>query len=851
MAANFTTILSSFSLPTQEPAKNQISNPIPEASCIVSLLKSCSNIREFSPIHAHLITTNLIHDPITASHVLHFFISRENLCYARRVFSQNQELETIIWNTLIENYLKDGFFEQVFLTYSHMVTQGVPLDISTFHFLIHACCRNLAFQRGTEVHGRVLKSGMGRNKSLNNNLMNLYSKFGKLDEVRQVFEKMPHRDVISWNIMISCYVQMGMPGKALNLFREMQVDGVVADEITMISLLSACSKLRDFETGEKLHLYIEKKDLEIGGNLLNCLVNMYVECGKMEKAREVAFRCKTGDDVVLWTSLVGGYVKSNKIHAARCAFDHITEKNLISWMTMISGYVQGGYYYESLELFSEMRLENVMPDEVLLVTALSACTHVEDCKLGKSIHSLVVKCGMAVEGLLGNALIHFYAKCEELNEAHLIFEQLPSKSIASWNSMLDGFCRSGEIENAKFFFDNIPNKDVISWNTMINSYAKYHQFGELFELFREMQSSVIEPDKLTLISVLSSCASVGALNHGIWVHVYIEKNHIQIDNMLGTALIDMYGKCGSVEKAHELFSELTDKNVFVWTAMIAAHAMEGQTSKAIDLYSEMEATGIKPDHVTFVALLSACSHGGLVNKGFSYFNKMSNVYNITPNIQHYGCVVDLLGRVGHLDEALKFIKLMPIKPDISIWSSLLRACGSHQNVELAEYAFQQLIELDPLNDAAYVLISNIYAKIGRWDDVSHKRKKLFELGIRKKPGCSLIEQEGVMHEFTAADYSSPQSAKIYSLLDEMKGRFEKLGLQESSAHHSERLAVVFGLISNTGRAPIRVVNNLRICGDCHSAMKLISQAFDREIIIRDNYRFHRFVDGSCSCQDYW
>lgn len=757
----------------------------------------------------------------------------------------------MIWNTLLENHLKDGSLDQVLLTYCHMVSQRVSLDISTFHFLIHACARNLAFQRGEEVHGRLVKSGMGRNKSLNNNLMAFYSKCGKVDKVCELFEKLSHRDVISWNTMISCYDQMGMPGEALNLFRRMRVDGVAADEITMISLLSACSKLRDLEIGEKLHRYIEENDLELGGNLLNCLVNMYIECGRMERAHELVAECKSDSDVVLWTTLVGGYVKAKKIYAARCVFDHIGEKNLIAWMTMISGYVKGGYYHESLELFRQMRVENTMLDEVLLVTVLSACTHVEDWKLGRSIHSLVVKCGMVVDGFLGNTLIHLYAQCGELNEAPLIFKQLPSKSAASWNSMLDGFCKSGDIDKAKSFFNEIPNKDVISWNTMINCLAKSHRFGDLFELFREMQSSAVKPDKLTLLSMLSSCASVGALNHGIWVHVYIGKNHVKIDNMLGTALIDMYGKCGSIEKADEVFSHLAEKNVFAWTAIIAAHAIEGQAAKAIDLYSKMEATGIKPDHVTFTALLSACSHGGLVSEGFSYFNKMSSVYNITPNIQHFGCMVDLLGRVGQLEEALKFIELMPIKPDISIWSAFLKACGSHQNIELAEHAFQQLIELDSLNDAAYVLLSNTYAKAGRLDDMSHTRKKLHELGIRKKPGCSVIEQDGIMHEFTSADFSNPRSAKIYSLLDEMKGRFGKLGLQETSAHHSERLAVAFSLISNSEGTPIRVVNNLRICGDCHSAMKLICKAYDKEIVIRDNYRFHRFVDGNCSCKDYW
>ncbi|VVA15005.1 PREDICTED: pentatricopeptide [Prunus dulcis] len=852
MAAALPAILSSLSLSTQKPTKNQICNQVPRTNCIISLLKSCSNLREFAPIHARLVTTNLIHDPFTASQVLWFFITIKDFDYARLVFSQTHQPETIIWNTLMENRLKNGSFGDVLSTYCNMVTQGVPLDASTFHFLIHACSRLLAVQQGTEIQGRILKIGLGDNMSLINNLMGLYSKCGKLDEVRKMFEILPQRDVISWNTMISCNVHKGMLYEALNLFLEMQAnEEVEPDEITMLSLVSACTKLRDLKMGEKLHQYIEENELEIGGNLLNCVVDMYVKCGKMDKALEIVGRCKPDIDVVLGTIMVGGYVKSNEIHAARCLFDQMTERNLISWMTMISGYVQGGYCYESLELFRQMRKTYLSLDEVLLVTVLSACAHVGDCKLGKSIHSLIFKYGMNVEGFLGNALIDLYAKCEKLAEACLVFEQLPCKSVVSWNSMLDGFCRSGDIKKARLFFNEIPEKDVISWNTMINCYSISHRFGEVFELFRAMQSSNVQPNKITLASVLSSCASVAALNYGIWVHVYIKKNHIELDIMLGTALIDMYGKCGSIEEAYEIFSDMTEKNVFVWTAMIAARAMEGQAQKAIDLYSEMEALAIKPDHVTFVALLSACSHGGLVNEGYTYFNKMSSVYSIVPKIQHYGCMVDLLGRAGRLDQAVRFIESMPIKPDISIWSSLLRACGSHQNLELAEKVFQELIKIDPLNDAAYALISNIYAKAGRWDDVSWARKKLHELGVRKQPGCSLIEQNGAVHEFTAWDFSNPQSAEIYAMLDEIKGRLQKQDLVETSSHHSERLAVAFGLLNNPPRTPIRVVNNLQICRDCHSAMKLISQAYNREIVIRDNYRYHRFVDGNCSCKDYW
>lgn len=236
-----------------------------------------------------------------------------------------------------------------------------------------------------------------------------------------------------------------------------------------------------------------------------------------------------------------------------------------------------------------------------------------------------------------------------------------------------------------------------------------------------------------MISLLSSCASVGALNHGIWVHVYIKKNQISIDNMLGTALIDMYGRCGCSVMAYNLFSEMSEKNVFLWTSMIAAYAMEGHARKAIDLFLEMEETGIKPDHVTFISLLSACSHGGLVDEGYDFLSKMSSVYNIKPKIQHYGCTVDLLGRAGNLEEAANIIASMPIPPDVSIWSSLLRACGCHQNVKLAEHAFKHLTETDPLNDGAHVLLANIYARAGRLDDMSRIRMKLYDMGLKKQP----------------------------------------------------------------------------------------------------------------------
>lgn len=821
-------------------------------NCIIPLLKSCSNAREFSPLHAILITSNLINDSLITTHVLRFLISIDELDYAHKISSYTLEPETIIWNTYMENQLKDGFPEEVFMAYYCMVTQGAVLDLSTFHFLLHACSRKFSIQHGSEVHGRILKSGFGANRSLNNNLMGMYSKFGNVEEVRQLFEKLPHKDVISWNTMISSFVSVGMYREALHFFDEMMVDGVKPDEITMVTLVSACTKLRDLEMGKKFHVYIEDNNLRSNGSLLNCLADMYVKCGKMEEAHKLLGRYQKSEvDVVLWTTLISGYVKANKIEEARHLFDQMAERNLISWTTMISGYAQLGRYSESLELFKQMRFKNVSPDELVLVTALSACVHVEDFGLGRAIHGLIMRYGMMVDGYLGNALLDMYAKCEKLREACVVFEQLPCRSAASRNSMLDGFCRSGDADKARSFFNNIPKKDIISWNTMLNFYVKHDLFTESLEFFQEMQSSNVKPDNITFISLLSSCARVGALNHGIWLHVYIEKNEIGLDSKLATALIDMYGKCGCSEIAYELFSKLTERNVFVWTAMIAAYAMEGHAHKAIDIFLEMEVMGIKPDYVTFIALLSACSHGGLVDEGYKYFNKMKTLYNINPKIQHYGCIVDLLGRTGHLEEAVKFIETIPLEPDVSIWSSLMRSCGSHNDVELAEFAFKRLIEIDPINDGAFILLSNIYTNVGRWDDASKVRMKLHDIGVRKQPGFSTIEKNGVLQKFTAGEFSSPQSAEICSMLEEIEKRLIKQQLPDTSSQHSERLAVAFGLLNSQRKSTIRVVNNVRICGDCHSFMKVVSQAYGREIVIRDIYRFHRFKDGYCSCKDKW
>ncbi|KAJ4837970.1 hypothetical protein Tsubulata_031783 [Turnera subulata] len=493
------------------PASNPTSTSISKPNHIVNLLKSCSNIREFSSIHAHLVTTNLVHDPQITTRVLHFLTSNNDPDYARQICGYTTEMESVIWNVLLETQLRECCPEEVFVTYYDMVTRGVLLDLTTFHYLIRACSKTRSVLRGSEVHCRILKSGFGRNKSLSNNLMGFYSKCGKLEEVSRLFRKLNHKDVISWNTMIACYVSVHMYIEALDLFDQMILEGVMPDKITMVSLVSACTKLRDLDMGRKLRVYIEESGIKIDGSLLNCLVDMYVKCGEMDEAHKLVARChESGIDNVLWTSLVSGYAKSKKIDEARQLFDQMTGKSLISWTAMMSGLAQGGYYLESLHLFRQMILENVRPDEVAVVTALSACVHGEDFMLGRLIHGLIVKYGMDLDGFLGNALIDLYAKSEKVLDAYLIFEHLPWRTAVTWNSMLDAFCRDGDTDKTVNFFGMIPEKDIVSWNTIINFFVKHGMIRKSFELFREMLSSDVKPDKTTLINRTSGKQEVAA-----------------------------------------------------------------------------------------------------------------------------------------------------------------------------------------------------------------------------------------------------------------------------------------------------------------------------------------------------
>lgn len=416
----------------------------------------------------------------------------------------------------------------------------------------------------------------------------------------------------------------------------------------------------------------------------------------------------------------------------------------------------------------------------------------------------------------------------------------------------------------------MPERNLVTWNSVINGFALNGRPNEALTLFREMmfEDECVEPDGFTMVSLLTACAELGALALGRRVHVFLFKKGLDFNAHVENSLIDLYAKCGRIDDAYKVFVDMCEsRNVVSWTSLIVGLAMNGFGNEALEFFAVMEQERLVPTEITMVGVLYACSHCGLVDDGYRYFNRLKQQYNIVPKIEHYGCMVDLLGRAGLVEEAHNYIISMPMAPNAVVWRTLLGACAMHKTLALGEVAWAKLSELDPGHSGDYVLLSNLYASVGRWADVHKLRRNMLKSGVRKKPGHSLVELGNRVYEFVMGDRSHPQSDSIYEMLEEIAVKLRLQGYiprttnvladieeeekENALNYHSERLAIAFALMNTSPGMPIRIVKNLRVCADCHLVTKLISKVYDREITVRDRSRFHHFRDGSCSCKDYW
>lgn len=653
-----------------------------------------------------------------------------------------------------------------------------------------------------------------------------------------MFDQIPQPNLYTWNTLIRAYASSSDPFHSFVIFLDLlhKCDDF-PNNFTFPFVIKAASELKASRVGRAVHGMAIKMSFGMDLYILNSLVRFYGVCGDLNMAERL--------------------------------FEGISSKDVVSWNSMISAFAQGNCPDNALDLFLKMEGENVMPNSVTMVGVLSACGKKLDLEFGKWVCSYIEKKDIRVDLTLYNAMLDMYTKCGSIVDAQKLFDEMPEKDVFSWTTILDGYAKIGEFDAARQVFDSMPVKDIAAWNVLISAYEQNGKAKEALATFNELQlSKIAKPDEVTLVSTLSACAQLGAIDLGGWIHVYIKREGIYLNFHLITSLIDMYAKCGALEKALEVFLGVEERDVYVWSAMIAGLGMHGRGKVAIKLFFKMQEAQVKPNDVTFTNILCACSHAGLIDEGRKFFHEMESVYGVVPGTKHYACMVDILGRAGLLEEAMALINDMPVAPSASVWGALLGACRLHMNVELAELASDQLLKLEPRNHGAIVLLSNIYAKTGQWDKVSELRKLMRDSKLKKEPGCSSVEVNGNIHEFLVGDNSHPLSRDIYSKLDEIGTKLKSLGYEPNKSHllqlveeedlkeqalslHSEKLAIAFALIKSAPSQPIRVVKNLRICGDCHEVAKLISRVYNRDILLRDRYRFHHFRDGHCSCMDYW
>lgn len=503
---------------------------------------------------------------------------------------------------------------------------------------------------------------------------------------------------------------------------------------------------------------------------------------------------------------------------------------------MIGGFAKIGDLGSCLGIFKEFLRSGSRIDNFTLPFALRACRDSKSIRWGMEIHHLVYKSGLHSDVFVSAAVVDMYVKC-------------------------------GCIEDARKVFDRMPLRDTVAWTVMIAGYAECGNPEESLILFDKMEEEGIVPDKVTLVAAVFACAKLGAMHKARLIRDYIARMKFSLNVFLGTAMIDMYAKCGSVDDAREIFDQMRERNVITWSSMISAYGIHGRGKEALELFTRMLQSRVQPNEITFVSLLSACSHAGLVDEGRKHFHMMKRDYLIQPDVKHYTCMLDLLGRAGKLDEALELTRKMEVEKDEGIWGALLGACRIHGNIELAEKAAQNLLQLGPRNPGYYVLLSNIYANAGRWEDVANVREQMNDRTLKKIPGWTVIEINNKNYKFKVGDKTHPQSKEIYEMLKTLREKLELAGYlpdtnfvlhdvdEELKAEflysHSEKLAIAFGLIAATEGSTIRITKNLRVCGDCHTFTKMVSAIMHREIVVRDANRFHHFEDGSCSCRDYW
>ncbi|XP_057865697.2 putative pentatricopeptide repeat-containing protein At1g56570 [Cryptomeria japonica] len=680
-----------------------------------SLLLDCTRMKALEDglkVHAHMLKSGFNHNTSVNNKLLNMYVKCGSMIDAHKVFDEMPRRDIVAWNSAIAGYVHHGKAYEALNLFTQMQRLSIKPDEFTFGSVLKACSFLMDLEFGEFVYAYIIKSGFESEEFVSCGLVCMYSKCAEMENARKVFDKMPHKDLVVFNAMIAGYGHNGYDVEALQLCFELQQTGLEPDPFSLSCILSVCANLGAIEEGKSVHAHIIKTEAVLDTTVVNALITMYAKSGSLDDALKV--------------------------------FDKIPKRNAISWNAIIAGCAYNENNEETRKLFSQMQNIGMKPNQFTFAGILRSSTSVFSLEQGKQVHVSVVKRGLESDVIVSSALLDMYAKCAKLEDARLLFE-----------TML--------------------KRNTVSWSTMISTYAQKGQSEQAVKLFTQMQLSGMEPNQFTFASLLMACASLASFKGGTQIHAYTLKGSYRSDVSVGNSLVDMYAKCGSIVESRKVFDRMPYQDVVSWTAMVVGYSQHGQGREAVQLFEKMQWMGMKPDQITFVGVISACSHAGLVYEGIHYFISMSEDYGIAPREEHYNCVVDLLSRAGLLEHATAFLYKMPFKPAALVWGSLLAACRIHGNMVLAKHAAEHLIELEPHRSGSYVQLSNIYAAAGRWEDKAKVIKLMKEKGVKKETGKSWIDIMNKVHTFSTGDRTHPQAEQIYAKLAELTEQMKQAG----------------------------------------------------------------------------
>ncbi|PIA46524.1 hypothetical protein AQUCO_01500221v1 [Aquilegia coerulea] len=727
-----------------------------------------------------------------------------NLSKAQQLFDQTVERNVVTWTIIIGGYVQNNQVYQTFGLFSDMRQSGLEPDHVTFTTVLSVCNEFSRFNQAIQIHALVLKYGYGFTLRVCNTLVDTYCKCHYIEFAHRFFNEIPHRDCVTYTAMIAGYSKVGWNEEAVKLFLKMQVSGLKPSDFTFAAILSAGIRLDDLNFGEQIHGFVVK---------MNFVQNVFVS-----------------------NALLDFYSKHDQVTDAAKLFYEMPELDGVSYNVIITAYAWNGQYKECFDLFRELQFTRFDRKQYPFATILSVAAALPHLKMGKQVHSQAIVSSALSEIQVENSLIDMYAKCNSLEEANTIF--------------------SSQV-----------HRDTVSWTTMISCYVHNGLCEDSLKLFLEMRKADVSMDQATFACILRASANLASIGLGKQLHSFIIRSGFISNVFAGSALVDAYANCGSIQDAIQTFNEMPDRTTVSWNAMIAAYARDGDADATFRSFKEMAHLNLQPDSVTFLSILSACSHCGLVEEGLRYFDAMTQTYNLDPGRKHYACMIDILGRGGRFSELERFIFQMPFEPDEVMLLSVLNSCKIYGKQELARKTADLLFKMELKDAGPYVMMSNIYAAAGKWDDVGKVKKSMRDRGVKKVPAYSWVEVKHKIHKFSSNDTKHPQNDEIQRKLKILAEQMEKEGYMpdttcalqnveedikvESLMYHSERLAIAYALITTPPGSPIVVMKNLRACVDCHSAIKMISKIVGRKITVRDSSRFHHFSDGRCSCGDYW